>query len=84
VMNALRHAHATTCTVELRHGPGELLLTVRDDGRGLSQHDAPGLGLRSMYERALELGGTCAVSAPTAGGTEVRATLPLSEADHVH
>jgi signal transduction histidine kinase len=37
----------------------------------------PGVGLGSMRERAAELGGRSDVSAPSSGGTVVRARLPL-------
>jgi signal transduction histidine kinase len=37
-----------------------------------------GLGLLSMRERALELGGSCRVEPAPGGGTRVIARLPLS------
>ncbi len=76
--NAARHAGARTCTVSIRRN-GVLELEVLDDGRGLAPDRVPGVGLRSMHERAAELGGTFAISPGLAGGTLVRARLPIAE-----
>jgi signal transduction histidine kinase len=50
---------------------------VVDDGGGLPGLRRAGVGLRSMSERAAELGGTCEVGSPDGAGTAVRALLPL-------
>ena len=78
--NVVRHASARRCTVSLQVGAA-LELEVRDDGHGIRTEQRPhhGLGLRSMRERAAELGGTVTVDAPATGGTRVRALLPLDE-----
>jgi signal transduction histidine kinase len=54
-----------------------LRLTVRDDGCGIAAEAPAGVGLGSMRDRALELGGSCRVTASPGGGTEVQARLPL-------
>jgi two-component system, NarL family, sensor kinase len=41
-----------------------------------------GIGMRSMRERAEELGGSCTIEARPEGGTLVVARLPLIEDDH--
>jgi signal transduction histidine kinase len=79
VLNAHRHAGARRCTVRLERPDGErLCLTVTDDGHGLAESSGAGIGLRSMRERAVELGGTLEVTAPAIGGTTVRMVLPQS------
>ena len=78
VSNATRHAAASTCVVELSAN-GSLVLAVRDDGLG-TRPTEPGTGLRSMRERADELGGSCTVEFRPGQGTTVRAVLPLSVA----
>ena len=61
VANVARHAAASQCTVTIGADDRFLRLTVTDDGRGLPDRGRPhGLGLRSMAERAAELGGQCA------------------------
>jgi signal transduction histidine kinase len=76
--NLVRHARASTCMVELSLNGG-LELLVSDDGCGIASVHAAGVGLASMRERAAELGGSCTVERGTAGGTLVRAHLPLPE-----
>ena len=75
--NAVRHSRAETGTVTVEVGSGALTVAVRDDGIGLGTDHEAGVGLRSMTERAAEVGGTCQISAPADGGTLVRARLPL-------
>ncbi len=72
--NVVRHAHASSCLVELS-GNGTLTVCVRDDGVGINGQ-AYGVGLMSMRERAVELGGSVTVNATPGGGTEVLALLP--------
>ena len=78
MINAVRHAGATSCTVRFgldREG-GLLRLEVEDDGLGIGPDRGVGVGLSSMRERAEELGGTCTVGPRPGGGTRVRAELP--------
>jgi two-component system NarL family sensor kinase len=74
--NVTRHASARSCAVRV-WVDDDLHIEVVDDGIGLPEQHATGVGLWSMRERATELGGDCVVSAGTGGGTKVRATLPL-------
>jgi signal transduction histidine kinase len=80
ITNVTRHARATRCTVSVCLVDGELVVTVRDDGIGLPLTPAPGLGLRSIAERAAELGGAAATEPAPGGGTLVRAHLPVRTA----
>ncbi|WP_309121721.1 histidine kinase [Paenibacillus sp.] len=75
--NALRHAGADRVTIALRWRDG-LEATVEDDGRGLGPAPrAAGVGIRSMRERAEELGGAFELTAGRGGrGTRVRVVLP--------
>jgi signal transduction histidine kinase len=76
--NVARHAGADHCWISVvRHIDGFLLVTVADDGGGVPPDATPGVGSRSMRERAEEQGGTLDVRPRAGGGTEVRATLPL-------
>ncbi|MFI6812947.1 histidine kinase [Nonomuraea sp. NPDC050328] len=77
--NARRHARARTITVELGRLPAGLRVRVADDGVGCSPPKAvlqAGSGLRSMRERAAELGGGCTIGRGPRGGTVVEAFLP--------
>jgi signal transduction histidine kinase len=75
--NVVRHAHASTCTIKVRR-ECDLLIEISDDGRGFPPETPRGIGLRSMYERAEELGGSCTIEALPGEGTLVVARLPLT------
>jgi signal transduction histidine kinase len=74
--NVVRHAKATSVTVEVRRHADQLHVTVADDGNG-PQGDHPGFGVRGMRERVAALGGMFVAGPGPARGYEVRAVLPL-------
>jgi signal transduction histidine kinase len=77
--NVVRHAAAERCRITLSvDDRGSLAVLVDDDGSGVGDEDRPGLGLRSMAERAAELGGTCRLEPSPLGGTRVAARFPLA------
>jgi len=73
--NAAKHATASQCVVTVTLGE-HLEVVVSDDGRGIIAHPRDGIGMRSMRERADEIGGTCEVQSVAGSGTVVRATFP--------
>jgi signal transduction histidine kinase len=76
--NVARHAGARACEVDVAARGDLLRLAVRDDGVGIErERPGRGIGLRSMAERAAELGGTCEIGPADGGGTLVLATLRL-------
>jgi signal transduction histidine kinase len=77
--NVVRHARARTCMIRLTLAE-DLRLEIKDDGIGLPSQPHAGVGLRSMRERAAELGGTCAAETALDGGAQVLVRLPLPPA----
>ncbi|HXO58353.1 MAG TPA: sensor histidine kinase [Candidatus Acidoferrum sp.] len=79
--NAAKHAGAQAVLITLEASAGELVLRVRDDGRGFHAGKSfPGhLGLRSMRERAASVGGVVAISSAPGQGTEVTFRVPRPE-----
>lgn len=82
--NAARHAQAGSIEVVLIFEDQGLRLRISDDGIGIA---APVLargyreghyGLQTMHERARRLGGTLAIGAGPAGGTQVEISLPAA------
>jgi signal transduction histidine kinase len=76
VNNVIRHAQANHCAVMLTIKSNVLSLTIEDDGAGMPSGKTAGIGLRSMRERAEEVGGTFGVETPS-GGVRVTAILPI-------
>jgi two-component system, NarL family, sensor kinase len=74
--NTARHAAATEATVRVSLD-GALHLEISDNGTGLPVAYRVGVGIRSMRERAAELGGQVSIEPGTTAGTVVRATIPL-------
>ncbi|AWN22517.1 hypothetical protein DKM44_04090 [Deinococcus irradiatisoli] len=77
--NVMKHAQARRVELRLSVTGGVLDLECQDDGVGLPAVREPGVGSRSMRERAGALSGTLEwLPAPDEGrGTLVRARLPL-------
>jgi signal transduction histidine kinase len=74
--NAVRHAEATRITVSVTDEGDQLVLQVKDDGRGAVTPRNGGVGLASMRERAEAVGGTLHIDSAPGRGTVVRAVLP--------
>jgi two-component system nitrate/nitrite sensor histidine kinase NarQ len=79
VINAIKHADATTITVSCVTDPDGLYsVYVRDNGKGMSNDRPEGhYGLSIMRERAGRLGGTLTFSRPPGGGTLVQFRFPV-------
>jgi PAS domain S-box-containing protein len=71
VTNAVRHAAAHTIEIALERADGGLALSVRDDGRGISEEAMRrgGMGLRIMQHRAGLLSGQ-EISRSVSGGPD--------------
>lgn len=75
LLNVARHAEATSASVEVRRDGADLVVRVRDDGRGLG--DSPeGVGLGGMRQRLDDVRGSLAL-ASDAHGTELVACIPV-------
>jgi two-component system sensor histidine kinase UhpB len=77
--NVARHARATSVELRLEREAHEIVLTVADDGDGLTSEALPSAhGIRGMRERAMLIGAGLSITSPEAGGTQVRLTIPGS------
>ncbi|MGC2061450.1 MAG: histidine kinase [Thermodesulfovibrionales bacterium] len=79
--NVVRHAKASRISVVLEKKPRGLVLTVRDDGRGITKKQIASptsIGLIGMRERVNFLGGTVDISGTRNKGTTVKVFIPLS------
>lgn len=86
VANVVEHARASRVVVTLTYLPDEVLLDVRDDGRGFepgrpghgfSRAGDRGHGLAGIRRRAADLGGVATVESAPGDGTTLSVRLPL-------
>jgi two-component system, NarL family, sensor histidine kinase UhpB len=76
--NVVRHADASEVEVRLQRTEEQVVLTVRDDGRGLPGDAAASAhGILGMRERAMLIGADVTITSPPSGGTEVRLAIPV-------
>ena len=74
--NVARHSGAGEASLSARVVDARLELVVGDDGHGIPPEVRPGaLGLRSIRQRAEEIGGSLEITS-SPSGTTVRALLP--------
>lgn len=78
--NVLKHAEATEVQVEIYCENETLHLSVSDNGVGFENGlmDSGGIGLNSMRERTVALGGKFEITSSKNLGTQVRVQLPIS------
>jgi signal transduction histidine kinase len=79
LMNALKHAEASTIWIRLLQEVGELVLEVEDNGVGFQPELVGSLehfGLELLQERAHAVGGYVEIHSELSRGTKVRAIFP--------
>jgi PAS domain S-box-containing protein len=77
--NVARHAEATTVTASLNWQAHELVLMVKDNGKGITAEqvgDSRSLGLIGMRERVHPWGGDVSIRGERGNGTTVTVRLP--------
>ncbi len=80
--NAIKHSGAQQAEVELSGTADAISLRIVDHGGGFDPQlvqGKSGLGLVSMRERVLHVGGEIAIDSRPAGGTRIHARVPLRE-----
>jgi PAS domain S-box-containing protein len=79
VQNALKHSGATSIEIGLSSRPGDVQLSVIDNGRGQSADAVAGIGLgmRTMRFRASAIGGRITITCGANGGNSVVCDVPI-------
>lgn len=80
--NIARHANANRVEVKFRRENGNIRLTVKDNGKGISEYELTSsisLGLIGMKERAVSLGGKLKIEGIRGKGTRLTLTIPHAE-----
>ncbi len=75
--NAGRHSGASHAEVDVRRDGRDIVLAIRDDGRGGARRK-PGSGLEGLAQRVEALDGTLTVDSPDGGPTTITARVPCA------
>lgn len=76
--NILRHAAATRVDITMSQEPGEFILAISDNGRGITVIEKSGLGILGMQERVRLVGGTIEIHGLEGSGTTISLRVPIS------
>jgi signal transduction histidine kinase len=80
INNIVKHSRAREAAVSLTEENGQLILRIRDNGRGFdSNTQAGGLGLGVMRERAAMIGAAYAIRSAEGQGTEIEVSWKIPE-----
>ncbi|GEN33136.1 PAS domain-containing sensor histidine kinase [Aneurinibacillus danicus] len=80
--NILKYANASSVTVCLEEGHGELRLFIHDNGSGFDIGQVEeGLGLKHMEERIHQISGTFSLYSKPKQGTIIRVSVPVPEVE---
>jgi signal transduction histidine kinase len=80
VHNATAHGEAHNVEITLHANEKDILLMVRDDGKGFEGVAFDGMGMRTMRYRAETIGGTLVVTSEPGVGTTVSCRIPKTSA----
>jgi signal transduction histidine kinase len=77
--NVACHSEATQVRVTLRRAEENVILKVKDNGRGIARNppDSSSLGILGMRERVAQFNGNLVIHSRRAAGTTVAMSLPL-------
>ncbi|SFE00262.1 two-component system, NarL family, sensor histidine kinase DesK [Bacillus sp. OV194] len=75
VTNVVKHSQGNLCKITVKQTAGEVVLVIRDDGKGFYQQNSDGNGLKGMTERLALIDGK--LSAFNKNGTELVITVPV-------
>ena len=78
--NTVRHARATRVHASVATRDSHIVLTVEDDGRGLSPEASAHLGWLGMQERVTAAGGTLSIGGNSDRGVKLTASIPIEAA----
>ncbi|AUP77804.1 ATP-binding protein [Flavivirga eckloniae] len=80
IQNIVKHAKATTITINFSLNHGELQLDIIDDGTGFnSNKQSKGIGLLNIKSRVSKLKGKLKISSETKKGTSLIIKLPVNQ-----
>ncbi len=73
--NAIKHSEATLVLIELKQEEDQLIVSVEDNGKGLTEAESKGMGLRIMAFRAQMINASLSIRERQGGGTRVSCSI---------
>ena len=79
VNNTVKHAQATDARLHLTRKRKQIVLQVRDNGKGFRYRKGGmnGLGLRTIEDRVKLLNGSLSINSPKTGGSSITIKIPV-------
>ncbi|MBN1649634.1 MAG: PAS domain S-box protein [Spirochaetales bacterium] len=75
--NVQKHARAEKITMSLYEEESDLVLSIKDEGKGLHNSEAAGIGFKIMQYRANMINARLTIFSPDTGGTSVVCRVPF-------
>ncbi len=79
--NIIKHSDASEAEIIVKKTENEVVITIKDDGRGFDTTNfkakGTGLGLVGLRERTNMLGGKISINSTIGNGTEIKVNLPI-------
>ncbi len=79
--NVIKHANASSLSVQLTKDDEDLLLNIEDNGKGFDIHTldhSEGIGIKNLYSRISLLGGTAEIDSMPGKGTLISVCIPVA------
>jgi ligand-binding sensor domain-containing protein/signal transduction histidine kinase len=78
--NVARHSHASQVSIALSYNDETVEMLISDNGSGFNLDQKPaGVGLRTMQERAIMIGGSLKIESTPGDGTRIRVCAPIQK-----
>jgi PAS domain S-box-containing protein len=81
INNVMKHSEATEVFVQLMLHSNEIIYTFEDNGKGFDKHinntGKKGIGLKSIYNRAVAMMGHCDIDSAPGEGTTITIIIPI-------
>jgi two-component system sensor histidine kinase UhpB len=76
--NILKHANASSVTISIKNANGQLIMSVKDDGKGFdSSTRKDGIGLENIKRRAQVFNGYVKIISSPGNGFELIVQIPV-------
>ena len=78
--NVVRHSQAKEVEIKMEVAENQLMISIRDNGRGMESASCPGQdGLVGMHERLRQIGGECQINSQLGEGTNIIFRIRLNK-----